>query len=163
MQSQTTRTPYPPRVLHDAERGANVTATAQPKTPKRASVAAVAGRVRPVLDEHSKAALKAMRQARDFPANTCAGSRHAALMAEHLIRRGPLPMLTDEPRHCGESIAHTVAALWVARTEIERLRDLLRLVADEPNIDKARALADRELHGPNVRGEPVTTAKEKQR
>jgi len=131
-----------------------VTATAQTKKPRRATVAAVAGhverRVRPVLDEHSKAALKAMRQARDFPANTCAGSRHAALMAEHLIRRGPLPMLTDEPGHCGESIAHTVAALWRARTEIERLRDLLRLVADEPNIDKARALADRELHGPNV-------------
>lgn len=46
----------------------------------------------------------------------------------------------------------TVAALWRAQTEIDRLRDLLRLVADEPNIDKARALADRELHGHNVRG-----------
>lgn len=79
-----------------------------------------------MLDEYSKAALKAMRQARDFPANTCAGSRHAALIAEHLIRRGPLPMLNDKPRYCGESIAHTVAALWQARTEIERLRDLLR-------------------------------------
>lgn len=107
--------------------------------------------VRPVLDEHNKAALKAMRQARDFPANTCAGSRHAALMAEQLIRRRPYPMLAEEPQHCGESIAHTVAALWVARTEIERLRELLRLVADEPNIDKARALADAELHGPNAK------------
>jgi hypothetical protein len=91
-----------------------------------------------VLDDHSKAALKAMRQARDFPANTCAGSRHAALMAEHLIRRGPLPMLTDETRNCGESIAHTVAALWVARTEIERLRDMLltlrgRLLLENPH------------------------------
>lgn len=131
-----------------------MTAKAKTKQPEREAWPALAGhverRVRPVLDEHNKAALKAMRQARDFPANTCAGSRHAALMAEHLIRRGPLPMLTDEPRHCGESIAHTVAALWRARTEIERLRDLLRLVADESNIDKARALADRELHGPNV-------------
>lgn len=107
-----------------------------------------------MLDEYSKAALKAMRQARDFPANTCAGSRHAALIAEHLIRRGPLPMLNDKPRYCGESIAHTAAALWQARTEIERLRDLLRLVADEPNIDKARALADAELHGPNDRIQP---------
>ena len=34
--------------------------------------------------------------------------------------------------------------------ERERLHNLLRLVADEPNIDKARALADAELHGPNV-------------
>ena len=38
--------------------------------------------------------------------------------------------------------------------ERERLHNLLRLVADEPNIDKARALADAELHGPNVRAEP---------
>ena len=120
--------------------------------PRPAVAGQVERRVRPVLDEYSKAALKAMRQARDFPANTCAGSRHAALIAEHLIRRGPLPMLNDKPRYCGESIAHTVAALWQARTEIERLRDLLRLVADEPNIDKARALADAELHGPNVAG-----------
>jgi hypothetical protein len=113
--------------------------------------------VRPVLDEHSKAALKAMEQARDFPVNTCSGSRHAAMMAEQLIRRRPYPMLAEEPQHCGESIAHTVAALWRARTELERLRDLLRLVADEPNIDKARALADRELHGPNGSVEPGAT------
>lgn len=45
---------------------------------------------------------------------------------------------------------HHEAALWSARTEIARLRDLLRLVADEPNIDKARALADAELHGNNA-------------
>ena len=31
-----------------------------------------------------------------------------------------------------------------------RLRELLRVVADEPNIDKARALADAELKTPNV-------------
>ena len=111
-------------------------------------------KARPVLDEHSKAALQALKKARDFPANTCGGSRHAALMAEALIRRRPYPMLADEPQHCGESIAHTVAALWHARTEIERLRDLLRLVADEPNIHKARAMADCELHRPNVAIKP---------
>lgn len=37
-----------------------------------------------------------------------------------------------------------------SRDSVQRLRDLLRRVADEPNIDKARALADAELHGPNV-------------
>lgn len=42
--------------------------------------------------------------------------------------------------------------------ERERLRNLLRLVADEPNIDKARALADAELHGPNDRGVAQTPA-----
>ena len=31
-----------------------------------------------------------------------------------------------------------------------RLLDLLRMVADEPNIDKARALADNEWRTPNV-------------
>ena len=127
--------------------------TALPMQDEAASGAVVGAlpnrRVGPVLDEHHKAALRAMRQARNFPANTCSGSRHAALMAEQLIRRRPYPMLEEEPQHCGESIAATVAALWVARTEIERLRDLLRLVAYEPNIDTARALADAELHGPN--------------
>lgn len=72
---------------------------------------------RPALDEHGKAALKAMRQARDFPANTCAGSRHAALMAEQLIRGRPCWMLDDDPQHCGESIAHTVAALRQAMND----------------------------------------------
>lgn len=85
---------------------------------------------RPPLDEHQKAALKAVRKARDFPTNTCAASRHAALIAEHLIKQGQMHMLTDEPGHCGESIAHTVAALWRARTRLERLRALVRSVRD---------------------------------
>jgi hypothetical protein len=72
---------------------------------------------RPPLDDNPKAALKAMHKARDFPGNTCPASRHAALIAEHLIKHGQMHMLTDEPGHCGESIAHTVAALWRARTE----------------------------------------------
>jgi hypothetical protein len=41
------------------------------------------------------------------------------------------------------------AASEVAK-ERKRLHDLLRRVADEPNIDKARAIADAELYGPNV-------------
>lgn len=98
---------------------------------KKTSPGQAQRKARPALDEHGKAALAAMRQARDFPANTCAGSRHAALMAEQLIRGRPCAMLADEPQHCGESIAHTVAALWLARTEVERLRtELARCVGD---------------------------------
>lgn len=93
-----------------------------PKPAKRAK--------RPPRDQHPKAALKAMRKARDFPGNTCAASRHAALIAEHLIKQGQMHMLTDEPGHCGESIAHTVAALWRARARLERLRARVQAVRD---------------------------------
>lgn len=79
---------------------------------------------KPALDEHNKLALKAMRQARNFPANTCSGSRHAAQIAEQLIRHKSYPMLSEDPQHCGESIAHTVAALWLARTELAALADV---------------------------------------
>lgn len=33
------------------------------------------------------------------------------------------------------------------QTEVEKLRDALRLAADEPNIDQARAIADKALGG----------------
>lgn len=65
--------------------------------------------------------IKRADAARSFPANTCAASRHAQQIAEALIRGEPYPMLTEEPEHCGESILATVAALWEARTTIDRL------------------------------------------
>lgn len=125
-----------------------------------------------LLDEHNKAALKAMRQARDYPANTCSGSRHAALMAEQLIRRRHCQMLADQPQHCGESIAHTVAALWRARTKIERLRKLVQAVRDAnrdaqcdgtfrlltPGQERAWVALMAGLEGPNVRVEPGRSA-----
>lgn len=66
--------------------------------------------------------LARMNRARNFPVGTCSASRHAALIAEELIRRGEYPMLVDEPEHCGISIAVTVELLWKARAEINRLR-----------------------------------------
>ena len=73
--------------------------------------------------------IERVEAARRFPTNTCGASRHAAQIGEALMRGEPYPMLTEEPDHCGESILATVAALWEARTEIERLtaeRDELR-------------------------------------
>ena len=46
----------------------------------------------------------------------------------------------------GQMLEYAAAA--VAR-ERKRLHELLRIVADEKNIDKARAIADAELYGPN--------------
>jgi hypothetical protein len=77
-----------------------------------------------------KVAIEAMSQACEDVTNTCAASRHAALIAVHLIRQGVPQQLIDEPQHCGESIAHTVAELWRARTHIEKLRDLCVTVHD---------------------------------
>ena len=70
-----------------------------------------------------------MNRARNFPAGTDPSSRHAAMIAEALIRHGEYPMLADEPQHCGISIAVTVELLWKARREIDRLREKLAKVS----------------------------------
>ena len=76
-----------------------------------------------VQHKHGNAAIAAMDKACDFPVNTCSASRHAAQIAEHLIRIG---QHNGDPTHCGESIALTVESLWKARTEIDSLRTRLR-------------------------------------
>lgn len=64
-----------------------------------------------------------MSDARNFPLNTCPASRHAQLIGESLIAGRPL---TDgNLAHCGESILATVAALYEARTERDKLRELV--------------------------------------
>jgi hypothetical protein len=70
----------------------------------------------------SRELIERLRKARNFPTNTCPASRHAAMIAESLIRGKPYPMLAEEPQHCGESIGCTVASLYEARTKIERLK-----------------------------------------
>ena len=70
--------------------------------------------------------VKRANKARNFPANTCGASRHAAQIAEALIRGQRYPALADEAAHCGESILATVAALWETRTALARLVDVCR-------------------------------------
>lgn len=72
------------------------------------------------LDAEIAGAMRRMYAARDFPTHTCSASRHAAQVAD-LIMRGRAKDLVD-PREAGLSIAATVAALWEARAEIARLR-----------------------------------------
>ena len=52
----------------------------------------------------------------------------------------------DDCVPCDERIAAGEAARAQA-SELSRLRTALRLAADEPNIDKARAIADAALRG----------------
>jgi len=63
-------------------------------------------------------ALSSMNAARNGPANTCPASRHAAMIAEALITGQGYPMLTEDPTHCGETIAAVVEALWTARSKL---------------------------------------------
>lgn len=70
--------------------------------------------------------LARMNRARNFPEGTDPSSRHAAMIATALIRRGEYSMLVDEPEHCGISIAVTVELLWKARRDGVRLRGKLR-------------------------------------
>lgn len=62
---------------------------------------------------------KRIRKARNFPTNTCPASRHVQMMADGLAGKG-YQMLQEEPEHCARSLYVTVAALYEARTEIER-------------------------------------------
>lgn len=84
--------------------------------------------------ERAESELAALRErhvadtdaARNFPANTCAASRHVQLIGESLIRGEPYPMLQDESEHCGESMLATVKALWTTRDDLAALRKLLQ-------------------------------------
>lgn len=66
--------------------------------------------------------LKRMTAARSA-AVTCSASRHAAQIGAALVLHDGDWRLANAPRECGESIAATVAALWEARAEIEKLRE----------------------------------------
>lgn len=67
-------------------------------------------------------------KARQFPANTCAASRHVQMIGEALAKGNTYPMLYEEPEHCAESMLSVVAALWEARSEIERLRAAIKKI-----------------------------------
>lgn len=69
-----------------------------------------------------RAQLRRIKAARRFPHNTCGASRHVQRMAEVLAKGQPYPMLTEETLHCALSMLATVAELFEARTEIEKLK-----------------------------------------
>jgi hypothetical protein len=52
---------------------------------------------------------------------TCPASRHLHMMAEHLWAGRPYPMLTEEPKHCAESMLYVLMNLWKARRRIHEL------------------------------------------
>jgi len=72
---------------------------------------------------HMTALKRRATRARKFPDNTCPASRHLHLMAQSLAAGKPYPMLADEPQHCAESMLAVLAALWEARTKLQRLED----------------------------------------
>jgi hypothetical protein len=86
--------------------------------------------------------VRQMNDARDFPANTCGASRHAAMIAEALCSGAYYPMLAEEPDHCGGSIAATVAALWECRTKLAKAVEAMQFWSEavEPDVDKAITL-----------------------
>ena len=92
--------------------------------------------------------VKRMNDARDFPANTCGASRHAAMIAEALCSGDDYPMLAEEPDHCGESIAATVAALWECRTKLAQQDDLVQAAVAAALREAANACVNEYLDDP---------------
>lgn len=68
-----------------------------------------------------KNARRRVNRARNFPANTCAASRHLHLMADQLARGKPYAMLAEEPQECAMTMLAVVEALWKTRTELARV------------------------------------------
>lgn len=66
--------------------------------------------------------LARMNRARQRAPTNYPAARHAAMIAEGLMRRGEYPMLSDEPEHCGISIGVTVELFWKALAENARLK-----------------------------------------
>lgn len=64
--------------------------------------------------------LRRLSRLRD-PRITSPATRHAAQIAEALIRGEPYPMLDTDREHCGEAIAATVETAWSARAQLRRL------------------------------------------
>jgi hypothetical protein len=85
--------------------------------------------------------LERMNNARDFPANTCGASRHAAMIAEALCRQEDYPMLAEEPEHCGGSIAATVAMLWECRVKLAKALLALERIELSTNTREQGAIA----------------------
>ncbi|WWT39558.1 hypothetical protein [Microcystis phage Mae-JY02] len=68
---------------------------------------------------NAKKAIRGMNKARRFMVNTDPCSRHVALMAETLTKRGGYGLLATEPHQCAASMAHTVTMLWELRTFVQ--------------------------------------------
>lgn len=95
----------------------------------------------PRQSKATREARKRANEARDFPINTCGASRHVEMIADALATGKPYPMLTEEADHCAGSLYATVAALWRARTEIERLLEQLPTEKAARDAERERAAA----------------------
>lgn len=87
-------------------------------------------------------AVRMMDVARIGPHVTCPASRHAAMMAEAMIKGEPYQMMTEDRGHCGESIAHSVTGLWEARATVHALAQALGAIEHGGfTLDRSRRIA----------------------
>jgi hypothetical protein len=64
---------------------------------------------------------KRATKARDL-GHTCPASRHAHMIAEHMLTGG-WSFMQEEPENCAGSLLAVVAALWEARSELAKRPD----------------------------------------
>lgn len=69
------------------------------------------------MDSFTKRQLRRTRAARKTLVNTCPASRHLHMIAEHLAKGLPYPMLQEEPEHCAGTMLSVLESLWKLRTE----------------------------------------------
>ncbi len=81
--------------------------------------------------------------ARKFPTNTCAASRHLHLMAEALAKGEKYLMFDEESQYCAETMLTILESLFKARTELAKLKT--------PNVQFSSGMTD---DGKSAAGSP---------
>lgn len=56
--------------------------------------------------------------------HTCPASRHLLIMADELAAGRKYHMFDEDPKHCAGGMFAVVEALWKARAEVKRLKNL---------------------------------------
>ena len=89
--------------------------------------------------------LKQLKEARNFPINTCPRSRHVEMIAEKLFKGKVFHILNEEPKHCAESMLCTVKSLYLERTKnIKLKKQLAEAQNDKADAERYRWLRDNE-------------------
>ena len=75
-------------------------------------------------------AIRRVNEARSFPDNTCAASRHVAMIGEALALSRSYSLIATDPESVGLDLLAVVEALYKARTERDAMREALVPFAD---------------------------------
>ena len=97
--------------------------------------------------------LKQLKEARNFPINTCPASRHVEMIAEQLFKGKVCKVLNEDPKHSAESMLSTIKSLYLERIKnIELKKQLSEAQSYKADAERYRWLRNRDLDQINLGG-----------